>query len=204
MKRLTFARKILCTAALLCTAVWSAQAVNIVNNPGFETGSFSGWTHSDPNNPTNDNIGSDPQFAHSGTYHANLGATPNPGSLSQSLTTVAGQFYNLSFWLANDITAGLGPGNSFQVFWNGGLVFALTNASPFPYTQAGASNLLATSGSTLLEFRYRHDNDFWRLDDVSVSVPEAFSTIWLALPAFGALGMLHFSRTRGRKGLIQA
>ena len=53
-----------------------------------------------------------------------------------------------------------------------------------------------------LEFVYNHNNDFWRLDDINVSaqgVPEAFSTIWLALPAFGALGMLHFSRARTRK-----
>ena len=101
----TLVRSLFCAAALLCTVAWNAKAVNLVTNGGFETGSFSGWTHTDPSNF--DNIGSDPLFAHSGTFHANLGASPGPGSLSQSLTTVAGSAYTLSFYLANDITQGL-------------------------------------------------------------------------------------------------
>jgi hypothetical protein len=200
MKRLTLARKVLCTAALLCTTVWSANAVNIVNNPGFETGDFTGWTVNDPSNFTG--VGNDAAFAHSGTHYAFLGATPNTGSLSQSLATMAGQSYTLSFWLANDATPGLGPTTAFAAFFNGVSVFALPGNSPvFGYTQFTISGLVATGAATTLEFRYRHDNDFFRLDDVSVSVPEAFSTIWLSLPAFGALGLLHFSRARTRKSL---
>ncbi len=214
MKRSTLARKVLCTAALLCTAVWSANAVNIVNDPGFEASAdgpgphpFSAaWTVNDPSGFSG--VGGDSAFAHSGTNYAFLGATPNTGSLSQSLGTVANSFYTLSFWLANDATPGLGPTTAFAAFFNGVSVFALPGNSPvFGYTQFTISGLLATSGATTLEFRYRHDNDFFRLDDVSVSaagVPESFSTIWLALPAFGALGLLHFSRTKGRKGLIRA
>jgi hypothetical protein len=194
-------RKLLCIAVLLCTAVWSANAVNIVNNGGFETGNFSGWTVNDPSGFSN--VGPDPLFAHSGNFHANLGAVGLTGSLSQSLTTVAGTSYTLSFWLANDSST---TPNSFAAFFNGVQVFAIANSPIFGYTQFTFAGLVATSSSTTLEFRYRHDADFFRLDDVSVDagaagVPEAFSTIWLALPAFGALGLMHFSRGRSRKSL---
>ena len=123
----TLARSIFCAAALLCIVAWNAQA-NLVTNGGFETGNFSGWTHTDPSGF--DNVGSDPLFANSGTYHANLGASPNSGHLSQSLTTVAGNFYTLSFYLANDFTAGLGTSTAFEVFWNGVSVLTLPANAP--------------------------------------------------------------------------
>ena len=71
---------------------------------------------------------------------------------SQSLTTVAGNFYTLSFYLANDFTAGLGPSTAFEVFWNGVSVLTLpANAPPFAYTNFTITGLVATgSASTLL------------------------------------------------------
>jgi hypothetical protein len=212
MKRSTLARNIFCVAALVCCAAWNANAVNLVADPGFEASAdglgphpFSAsWTNVDPSGFSN--VGGDSAFAHSGNNYANLGATPGTGSLSQGLGTAIGQSYSLSFWLANDITAGLPSGNSFNVFFNGVNVFSLTNSAAFAYTQFTISGLVATGGSTQLQFVYNHNNDFWRLDDVDVSaqgVPEAFSTIWLALPAFGALGMLQFSRARARKSLAR-
>ena len=205
----TLARKIFCIAALLCCAAWNANAVNLVADPGFEASAdglgahpFSAsWTSVDSSNFQG--VGGDSAFAHTGNNYAFLGATGTIGSLSQSLSTVAGQSYNLSFWLAND--GGLPP-NSFEVFWNGVSVFSLTNSAGFSYTQFGALNLLATGASTVLEFRSRNDQDFWRLDDISVDavgVPESFSTMWLAFPAFGALGLVHFSRARARKSLAR-
>lgn len=203
--------KILCTTAILCTAVWSVNA-NQVADPGFEASAdglgphpFSAsWTLNDPSGFSN--VGGDSAFAHSGNNYANLGSTPGTGSLSQALATSTGQAYSLSFWLANDITQGLPSGNSFQVFFGGVQVFSLANQGAFAYTQFTINGLVAAGGSTQLQFVYNHNNDFWRLDDIDVSaqgVPEAFSTIWLALPAFGALGMLQFSRARTRKSLAQ-
>jgi hypothetical protein len=192
----TLARITFCAATLLCTVAWNANA-NLVANPGFETGNFSGWTVNDPSGFTG--VGNDAAFAHSGSHYAFLGATPNTGSLSQSLTTVAGTFYTLSFYLANDMTPGLGPTTAFEVFWNGASVLALPGNSPvFGYTNFTISGLVATGGATTLEFRYRHDNDFWRLDDCSVTVPESASTIWLALPTFAALGLVYSRKVRGK------
>ena len=207
------ARKILGVVALLCAATWNANAVNIVADPGFEASAdglgphpFSAsWTVADPSGFSG--VGGDSTFAHSGNNYAFLGASPNFGSLSQSLGTIAGTAYTLSFWLANDDTPGLGPTTAFAAFFNGVSVFALPgNSSVFGYTQFTISGLVATGGATTLEFRYRHDNDFFRLDDISVaaaSVPESFSTIWLALPALGALGLVHSSRVRATQCLVR-
>jgi Carbohydrate binding domain len=200
----TLARIILCAAAIVCTAAWNANAVNLVQNGGFETGDFTGWTHTGDANMF-DNVGNDPNFAHSGNFHANLGSYPDFGGLGQSIATVAGTTYTFSFWLAYDVTPDFGdPDASFQALWNGGQVLSITNLTaggPFDYTLYSFS-VLATGASSTIQFNYRHGNDFWRLDDVSVAVPEAASTIWLALPTFAALGLV-YSR-RGRKGLARA
>lgn len=138
MKTLELTRKTLLIISLLCAAPLAAQA-NLVTNPGFETGNFSGWTLIDPSGFSN--VGSDPAFAHSGTYHANLGTRPvppgpaNTASLSQTLGIDPGSLYNLSFWLANDVTLGLSPTSTFRVLFGGVQIFALTpNSAPFPYT----------------------------------------------------------------------
>jgi len=202
MKTLESTRKTLLILSLVCLAPLASQA-NLVVNGGFETGNFSGWTLVDPSGFSN--VGNDPAFAHSGTYHANLGTFPVPpgpstsGSLSQNLATTAGSLYTLSFWLANDYTAPLSPVNSFQVYWNGGLIFALANAAPFPYTQFTFGNLAATGPATSLQFVYQHDSDFFRLDDVTVNVPESGSAILMALPVFAALGLVHFRMRAGKR-----
>ena len=168
-----------------------------VVNGGFETGNFSGWTVNDPSGFTN--IGSNPAFAHSGTFHANLGANGLLGSLSQNLATTVGMSYNLSFWLAND--SGFPP-NEFDVFWNGAPIFTSTDSAGSPYTNFTFSNLIATGSSTLLEFRYRNDDDFFRLDDVvSTSVPEPRPTLLLGLSAFGLLAFAEYRAIRRRNAV---
>jgi hypothetical protein len=211
--KLTLTRKISCIAALLCAAAWNANAVNLVNDGGFEASTGDGtfgphpfspaWSNTDSSNFSGVGGLPSPQ-AHSGTNYAVLGAFETTGILSQSLTTVAGTFYTLSFWLANDITPGqFGPTSAFEVFWNGASVLALpANSAPFGYTNFTISGLQATGAATTLAFHYRHDNDFWRLDDCSVTVPESTSTIWLALPTFAALGLVYSRRTR--KGMARA
>ncbi len=160
---------------------------NLVTNGGFETGDFSGWTASvDPVFS-----GVDPVAAHSGSFGAFLGDFGTPGSLAQSLATVAGTSYDIHLWLRSD---GLSP-NAFQVFWGGVSVYSATDLGPFPYVEI-VIDPQATSGSTLLELRARDDNGFLELDDVSVrAVPEPLG---LALFVPGLAGVIALRRKNRR------
>lgn len=142
------------TLALVCLTT-SVRAQDAVVDGGFEAspppsnpmdplgpGPFSAaWTVVDPSGTqppgsegSNSNVGHDPLFAHSGNEHANLGATPNVGTLTQTLTTTPGQTYTLSFWLANDGAAGGGEVNQFDALWNGTPVLTQTNVPVSLYT----------------------------------------------------------------------
>ncbi len=164
-----------------------ARATNIVVDGGFEMSPApnfsSAWTLNEPNGFSN--VGADGpifQFSRSGTQYANLSADFGQiGSLSQTLNTVAGSIYSLSFYLANDVQS---ANSSFAVFFNN-VSLSFTTTALFGtsgnYTEFTFSNLIATNAFTTLEFQYRQDDDFWRLDDISVNsaagVPEGGSAL---------------------------
>jgi hypothetical protein len=196
MKRSLLRGVLLCTAPLLFVAFSPLALGDLVVNGGFEDSpDFNGWTVNDPSFFTN--VGTNPAFAHSGNNKANLGATGLLGYLSQNIATTPGGNYVLSFWLANDVLGSLTPTNEFDVYWNGSLILSLTNAPAFAYTNYIFPNLFATGASTTLEFDYRNDEDFYRLDDVSVNVPDSGSTIWLAFSSLGFLCLVNSLRAKG-------
>jgi hypothetical protein len=138
-------------------------ASSVVQNGDFETGTFSSWTQSGNTGFTSVTSGNS-SYTHSGTYGASVGPSGSLGFLSQTLTTVPGQIYRLSFWLNS-------PGGSpseFNATWNGSTLIDLVNP---PAT--GWSNYVftvtATSSSTVLQFGLRNDPDFFGLDDISVT-----------------------------------
>jgi hypothetical protein len=205
MKTLPKILKSLGAAAAVCFAL-SVNAQNIVNDSGFELSPAPNFSASWTLNPPGgggagqqfSNVGNDPSFAHSGNNHANLApAIGSIGSLSQVLTTTTGTAYAVSFWLANNSSV---PVNFFQVYINGVLLTTSmtgTITSP-PFSNSGVyqqvfATFIATGTSSTLEFRYRHDDDFWRLDDVVVQrAPEGGAPLWLALSILGGLCLVHF------------
>ncbi|HUD84130.1 MAG TPA: protease pro-enzyme activation domain-containing protein, partial [Candidatus Saccharimonadales bacterium] len=84
------------TGAVLTVQV-AVPGGQLVQNGGFETGSFSSWTET--GNFADASVNSNSTAVHSGNYGAFLGAAGSLGYLSQSLPTVAGQLYLLSLWL---------------------------------------------------------------------------------------------------------
>src|SRR5262245_52143218 len=67
-----------------------AQPTNLVQNGGFETGDFSGWT-TDIADPDYTLIGQG--LPHSGRYSLFFGAVSKPDYISQTLVTSPGQTY---------------------------------------------------------------------------------------------------------------
>jgi len=93
-----FARRVLVIwATCLILAGSLSQAQQLVQNGGFETGNFAGWTQSGNTNYTDVSIAA--AYTHSGTYGAQLGPVSSRGYLSQTLATIPGQSYLLSLWL---------------------------------------------------------------------------------------------------------
>jgi hypothetical protein len=202
---MVFSKSLIPLVALSITAAASmahASPVNLIQNPGFETGTLSSWTH---NVGDQSFVGVDNVDPNSGTYGAFLGST-SLGYLSQNVPTAIGATYYFSFFMASD---GSTP-NEFEATVGGssGGVGGtqLLNLTDIPADQTGLGGsksgtnpgyfqysftYIATASTTLVEFGSSNPNGFLELDDVSFALPEPAS---LSVLGLGALALL------GRKG----
>jgi uncharacterized repeat protein (TIGR03803 family) len=147
------------------TVVPAAPQGGLVQNGGFETGDFTGWILSGITNATFvDDSSVSGITPHSGIFEAASGASGSLGYLSQTLSTVAGARYLLSFWL--DSPDGSTP-NEFLVSWNRTTLFNQTNLPAISWTNLQFT-VTATGTSTALQFGFRDDPSWLALDDVSV------------------------------------
>jgi hypothetical protein len=178
------------TAVVGALMLAGAAHANLVTNPGFETGTFAGWTQSG-------NLGFTSVTSlspHSGGFNARFGPVGSLGFITQTLVTVPGATYDVDFWLTNE--SGSTP-NEFQFNWDGGaLESSLLNSASFGYTHFVFS-LTASTAATTVSFGFRHDPSFWRLDDVSVNAVAVPEPATLAL--IGLAGLLGAAASRRRR-----
>ncbi len=158
-------------------ALQSGQS--FVQNGGFETGNFYGWTLAG-----NGIIGGTvynavvsaagpvsggTNFIHSGTYGAFLGDV-QLATLYQTVNTFPGQGYLLSFWLANPESASV---QQFLVNWNTNSpgtnqIYYLTNPPVLPWTNI-TMVVTATGTNATLQFGAENDPDGFGLDDITLT-----------------------------------
>ncbi|CAF4435619.1 unnamed protein product [Rotaria socialis] len=89
----------------------STGGPNLVQNPGFETGSLTGYyTLCNPSSSSSSGTVSS-AYPHSGTDCYYDGSIGNPDYLSQTMAAIPNNYYTISFWLWNKG----GPANSATV-----------------------------------------------------------------------------------------
>lgn len=135
---------------------------NIVLNCGFETGGFDGWIRS-----------GDLSFgvvselcAATGSWGAQMGPPLDLGFLTQTLPTMKGETYALTFWVRNS-----GAPNRFEVSWDGELIMDVTDFPDGPYSLVSATVVGSSDpDGTGLQFGFYNSGGYFCLDDVVVEI----------------------------------
>ncbi|MBW4688474.1 MAG: DUF642 domain-containing protein [Komarekiella atlantica HA4396-MV6] len=139
---------------------------------------ITGWTKSEPFNPADTpgvnisgvRISNFPNTGNQGLSLSSIIGSPEISYISQTIPTVKGQNYKLTYYFASEEEA---PDvkNKFQVFIGGKKFGNDKNTAFQPYTPTTIS-FQAKEESTEIKFRYKVKYAFLYLDDVSVkSVP---------------------------------
>jgi hypothetical protein len=171
-----------------------AIPINLVTNPGFETGDFTGWNIAAAGCGSDFGITNNAAYVHSGSYAADFAGVcvGSYDSFQQTLATTPAQTYDVSFWIQTKAKPDF-PMRDLQVFWDGGQILDLPGAGTGNFVQYDFTET-ASGSNTILEFQGYNQPNFDSVDDVSVvasasdppSVPESRTSLLLSL----GLGLL--------------
>jgi hypothetical protein len=140
--------------------------VNLISNPGFETGDFTGWTQSGDTGFTFVNAAR--PVVHSGRYGALLGPS-GLGVLEQDFAAAPDAALAIGFWLRNLATST----NVFHAALNGIDLLSLQDAPAFDWTEYRFVATGSASGRNTLTFAATHGLSYFALDSVCAVVASA-------------------------------
>lgn len=166
-----------CLAIAAAPASYAQQ--NLVQNPGFESTQGQGSSTSSPGWTVSSGFGTNflfgaqnPGGPNTGNWYASFAATSasaaTSGTLSQTIATVPGVNYLVSFFLANFG----GPHDTFLATFGGQTVLSLADAPASGYTQYSMV-VTARSSQTVLAFAGEQDPASFGLDDILVEAQAA-------------------------------
>jgi hypothetical protein len=200
MKKLSLA--IVAAATLLAAGSGSANATpsfcdaaagNLIQNCGFESGTFSNWNTVPAATGSVFGVGGP---GHTGSFDAFLGATGGlPDAFNQVVATTPGHLYDLQFYFKSD---GLTPNGAFVAYFSTAIhqLGGGTDIPAFDWTLEDFS-FTATTNSTRIIFGGQDFPGFLNIDDIvltdATAMPEPAT-----LTLFGA-GMLGAAAMRRRK-----
>jgi len=194
MRLPSISRAIIAPAALLLAG---AVHADLVVNGGFETSDFTGWTQTGDTGFSGVVCSASPSTSiQSGNCSALFGPVGALGGISQTLATLAGATYDISFWLLPDG----GDPSQFIFNWDGGAAeLSLSSMPGSPAFIHYQFELAASSANTSLSFSFRDDSGFLVLDSVTVNpaataVPEPGSLALISLALLAATGSTRAGR----------
>jgi hypothetical protein len=142
-------------------------SANLIVNPGFETGDFSGWKSQPAGFSSYFGVNGD--NPHSGTYAAFFGSFDFVrDDIYQNVPTIPGHTYHISYWVDNGVVEGGSGFAEIRSSWGGTVLEDLFPANAFPYQQH-TFDVTATSTSTEFRIGGYQIASLWYLDDVSVT-----------------------------------
>ena len=171
---------------------------NMVQNCGFETGDFTGWTMGTPFITSNWNKVAGGMNAHTGSDGWWGGYIGQPTFLSQTLTTVAGQEYNFGFWF-NSPYGQNGQPNAMVARWDGVDVVNLVDPPIADWTYY-SFDVVASGASTTFEIGLQQDLGYEGIDDVQVTTatdaaPEPAALVYMVTGLIGVAGIARRRRS---------
>ncbi len=189
--------RILLAVAVLCIAS-PAAATSILLNSGFETGDLAGWQRlpACQCQLSAFGVGGPSTVAHGGLYLLAFNGDLNlflingsEDAIAQTVETVPGQRYDLSFWLR---TTGNAPpfccASEMRVQWNGTVVMALPTIQPSTMYVLYTLSLLAIDTTSTLRLGAMNLTGATIIDDVSLEP----SAVPIHTPEPAAFGLLAF------------